>query len=1829
MREITEKEARDWVEGKKTGFLESVETRIQLETLLDLGNADQVIQQDYDGRYVFELLQNGADAHDLGVNKQPAKFNRDSGKVAFVHTQSALLVANTGSPFSQISENGKPSSLESISRVGESTKSEADFRGNKGLGFRSIYDVCSSFWLVSGPYRIYYSSARIKEELIAYGRLNNESLKILSELPPHKRVPMTRVGFWFEESELPLGVSEELNKLREDGYDTVLILDRKGIKDDPWGRIESLGENEMLFLGGLSDIQAENTIHREKSFHLHLERHLNEEHAKVSSVKITRKSGDNVKISDYRVYHLPIEGLSSQGSAVAFPVVDGKVVPNKEEDRCFYTFYPAAREKHGFPFFIHSYFKLSPNREYFLGEKVDENRLLLETLAKQISGEILPDLRSNYPDSFLPELLLSCLDKSAARKVAVTRLEPDNKSLRNEGHLTRYFTRLLLHYFKDCELIRDLNGNHQKLNCMKWSPDLPEANDILMGTLKKDDEDLPAGLFGDAAKLKMIIGGWGTELDLTPATVDSGDISLALAKGVINSVNGVNADFSAALIALLDKAGYSDSNDSSQDILGQLRDSGTKLLYCETGPQPLPIQLFKGKKTKADEKHPLMFYRPDSKKASDEADDESSAITPPEWCHVHVLSSLVRTKLNSWDIDSVSACKKISLREFSPESVLVSMAESMTLDENSPPDHHEKYLTTVLGLLQRRLRGKSPDTTYWFERGFDSSDFDLWYWLGQSWLPIIVEGKECWYKGNETILSGLLGAGDDLRPIYSSDQMFLAESNESEWFREKLDILAGENNKEDFRAGFYVWLGAWKSLRFDPKFFKRDERKTCGDFFKDDTEVLSSPHTYQSIPLDGCHLRFSASLPKSDVASIAEALLVEDKKKCLLDGLNVSRSILQRLRKADYFTPNGSTGSFESPLVKQLLSLPWVVKQENDDRNVWYTSAKSDRSNPSHEAHYLNAVTSREAISEDLARTLGFTLLEENVENLSDTVKMKYLGTLVTAWGVLCQKAQDGIQHGSGLKTAFQTIANQVQRLILGKGRSDQTKIKEAQKYYKAYLDGLKKHGVLVFKDSHQISHSEIKNIFYDDRGEANPLLRNRRPLVAFAADSMGLCRLLGLPLLSDASITYSDKGDTDFGGNVDIEEKIKEQLCSIRPLLFTFLCYSETIPAIHRLTPGSDPFLKRWEAFGGLKVECFERLQITLENDTFEAHEQVVLEHAPQDNCLYQRLFVDLRLANQETLVSGIFRSPALAAALATLLNADRVIMKMLLQEFSNGLESGLEAYLRDECGISQGSIVAMKGYDENEKARQERELKEYLTTLESRLESVGHHADDLLMRQLENLLNYEYDPFGASIRKCLQGHGLKADELKKLGFKPLQDNYLRFRVLRNEKARLSLIAIARLLRLNDRCQAWDDLLKSWNSLSLSDELAFMADVSEIDIADDLKRCLAKISKGALTEFPVTTNNQEDEVLWQRLAGNGDVPEHTRELWNLFRPWLVALVCLHGNSSGMGPVEINKSLRDRIDMEGSSFTPDDLRIKFFDWLHKEWDVQENNINVLLERWPDIPISDKSLNAKAYEVKKRLEANDGIERRHINKRVEKYVEYLKKQGQLPTHISMVLKTSDASIPTSSGTKTTAPETQSIKKISRNQDEVVSDTVANRELGQCGEEIALLIQLQRWLRLAETKLEEARRIIKEIEDQFFDLKDSDHDYQEAFDWLKTNDDWASEKGTDSLRMCLHMAGWRKTAPFDLVGLDGDNDIQWQLCRIEVKATSSSNRSQPFPISVGEMNEARKKKYPYIIWRIFNIGAGKKPQWYRLPDPVNLLEEGKLIKEDFSFQLKPCL
>lgn len=86
--------------------------------------------RDYAGRYVFELIQNGHDAHDGG---------RHDGRVALVLDEDegehgVLYAANAGEPFTW-------RRVMAICKLARSEKAIGDGIGNKGVGFRSVLHI--------------------------------------------------------------------------------------------------------------------------------------------------------------------------------------------------------------------------------------------------------------------------------------------------------------------------------------------------------------------------------------------------------------------------------------------------------------------------------------------------------------------------------------------------------------------------------------------------------------------------------------------------------------------------------------------------------------------------------------------------------------------------------------------------------------------------------------------------------------------------------------------------------------------------------------------------------------------------------------------------------------------------------------------------------------------------------------------------------------------------------------------------------------------------------------------------------------------------------------------------------------------------------------------------------------------------------------------------------------------------------------------------------------------------------------------------------------------------------------------------------------------------------------------------------------------------------------------------------------------------------------------------------------------------------------------------------------------------------------------------------
>jgi hypothetical protein len=92
----------------------------------EIAQTAEHIRADYQGRFLVELIQNAAD--------QARSAGLADGRLLIVHRGGVLAVANQGAPFTDAGIN-------SITSLGLSTKRPDESIGNKGVGFKAVFEV--------------------------------------------------------------------------------------------------------------------------------------------------------------------------------------------------------------------------------------------------------------------------------------------------------------------------------------------------------------------------------------------------------------------------------------------------------------------------------------------------------------------------------------------------------------------------------------------------------------------------------------------------------------------------------------------------------------------------------------------------------------------------------------------------------------------------------------------------------------------------------------------------------------------------------------------------------------------------------------------------------------------------------------------------------------------------------------------------------------------------------------------------------------------------------------------------------------------------------------------------------------------------------------------------------------------------------------------------------------------------------------------------------------------------------------------------------------------------------------------------------------------------------------------------------------------------------------------------------------------------------------------------------------------------------------------------------------------------------------------------------
>ena len=108
---------------------------------LEVANLAEHIGADYHGRFLIELIQN---AEDPSRQATCTASGQRSTRLIIVRTETAVAVLNQGMPFSE-------KDIKAITSLGLSTKNPETSLGNKGVGFKAVFQVTDSPEIYSAP----------------------------------------------------------------------------------------------------------------------------------------------------------------------------------------------------------------------------------------------------------------------------------------------------------------------------------------------------------------------------------------------------------------------------------------------------------------------------------------------------------------------------------------------------------------------------------------------------------------------------------------------------------------------------------------------------------------------------------------------------------------------------------------------------------------------------------------------------------------------------------------------------------------------------------------------------------------------------------------------------------------------------------------------------------------------------------------------------------------------------------------------------------------------------------------------------------------------------------------------------------------------------------------------------------------------------------------------------------------------------------------------------------------------------------------------------------------------------------------------------------------------------------------------------------------------------------------------------------------------------------------------------------------------------------------------------------------------------------------------
>lgn len=343
--------------------------------LQNSAKGERYLQQSYEGRYLFELIQNGRDANKL------ADIN---GDIIIEVFEDKMVIANTGQPFD---ERG----IESVTLIGNSTKGTQGFIGFKGIGFKSIVEISDNPSIITQYGTIEFNRKKTKK-LLVQSNLSTDQVPLFF-IPHYKEQTLSAEQLKLNvvtEIELPfkgkINTSNIRNSFNKIGVEQIVLL----------GYL-----NTVKFIDGdftssfkIKEDQKKGIITVDKNGEFHKFRHFVTSQISIPPSIIEILDGDEKKMFERE----PFIDIS-----LVFEVNDTNRFSEIERSK-LYLFYPTEITS-GFGFIIHSYFIVNPERKALRDSPL--NQFILEKIADFISKEWLKKVRIDFKSSYLDLLVFT------------------------------------------------------------------------------------------------------------------------------------------------------------------------------------------------------------------------------------------------------------------------------------------------------------------------------------------------------------------------------------------------------------------------------------------------------------------------------------------------------------------------------------------------------------------------------------------------------------------------------------------------------------------------------------------------------------------------------------------------------------------------------------------------------------------------------------------------------------------------------------------------------------------------------------------------------------------------------------------------------------------------------------------------------------------------------------------------------------------------------------------------------------------------------------------------------------------------------------------------------------------------------------------------------------------------------------------------------------------------------------------------------------------------------------------------------------------------------